>query len=101
MRRLLARLRDNRNNVKSSNKEGKTEKSTGCKMYMDTNKTNTEAVMLRESRISSTKEGTGTSMTKTVATAAAGTIQSLEDLSRCGIGLEAVAIRIFASLQEG
>src|SRR5208337_739217 len=83
IRRLLARLRDKRNNVKSSNKDGKTEKSTGRKMYMDTNKTSTPAVMLTERRISSTKEGTGTSMTKTVATAAAGTTQSLDDFSVC------------------
>jgi hypothetical protein len=53
--------------------------------------------MLKERRISSTKEGTGTSMTKTVATAAAGTTQSLEDCSGCRTGLGAVAIIIFVS----
>jgi hypothetical protein len=89
-------LRDKRNNVKSSNKDGKTEKSTGCKMYIETNKTSTDAVMLKESRISSTKDGTGTSMTKTVATAAAGTIQSLEDFSECRTGLGVVAMVMVA-----
>jgi hypothetical protein len=93
MRRLLARFRDSRNKVNSSNKEGKTEKSIGFKMYIDTNKTSTDAVMLKESKISNTKEGTGTSMTKTVATAAAGTIQSVGDFAG-GRGLSGVAAMI-------
>jgi hypothetical protein len=67
-------------------------------MYIDTNRTSTEAEMLRESRISSTKDGTGTSMTKTVATAAAGTIQSVGDFSECGAFLAADAIIIVSLL---
>ena len=87
-------MRDNRKSVKRSNKDGNTEKSTGFKMYIDTSSTNTEAEMLRESRISRKKEGTGTSMTKTVATAAAGTIQSVGEFSECGAFLAADAIII-------
>jgi hypothetical protein len=48
--------------------------------------------MLKESRMSNTKEGTGTSMTKTVATAAAGTTQSVGDFSGCGVFLRVGAI---------
>jgi 2,3-bisphosphoglycerate-independent phosphoglycerate mutase len=69
-------------------------------MYIDTNRTRTEAEMLMESRISSTKEGTGTSMTKTVATAAAGTIQSVGDFSERGAFLAGDAI-IIVSLLKG
>jgi hypothetical protein len=67
-------------------------------MYIDTNRTRTEAEMLRERRISSTKEGTGTSMTKTVATAAAGTIQSVGDFSERGAFLAGDAIIIVSLL---
>src|SRR5581483_12088309 len=90
--RLLARLRERRNRVRSRSKEGKTENCTGRKMYMETSNTSTEAVMLRDSSTSSRNDGRGTSMTKTVATADAGMIQSLAELPAGFGGLGLVAI---------
>jgi len=55
-------------------------------------RTNTEAVMLKASKISSTKLGTGTSITNTMLTAAVGTTQSTVVFKFAGFDLLVVAI---------
>src|SRR5882757_5878888 len=99
IRRLLARLRERRNRVINKSKLGKTENCAGRRICTAVRRTSTEAVMLNASMMSSRKLGIGTSMTKTMLTAAAGTIQSIEDFL-ASFGLVRVAIIAFQSLPD-
>src|SRR5947209_9771784 len=97
MRRLLARLSDRRNRVISKSRLGKTENCAGRRIWTAVRNTRTDAVMLNASIMSRRKLGIGTSITKTMLTAAAGTIQSTVDRIPC-FGLVIVAIIAFQLL---
>src|SRR5512136_863828 len=70
--RLAAMFRESRNKVMTSNKEGKTEKLTGCWIYMEAIRMITERVMSREMRKSNNSGGRGTIITAMMQTTAIG-----------------------------
>jgi hypothetical protein len=76
MRRVDARSSDSRIKVNNKIKLGKTENSTGRRIWIAVSNTSTEAVILNVSNRSSTKLGNGTSMTNTRATAPVGITHS-------------------------
>src|SRR5665213_666190 len=80
IRRVAARSSERRSRVSSKSRLGKTENSTGLRICTAVSRTSTEAVMLTVNSRSIRKLGSGTSMTKTIETAANGTTHSPDAL---------------------
>src|SRR5882757_9471863 len=84
MRLVLARSSDKRSKVSNRIRLGNTENCTGRNTWIAVNSTSMDAVILTVSNRSRMKLGKGTSITKTMETAAMGAIQS-PDLRRSAI----------------
>lgn len=75
IRREVATFKASLNRVVSSKRLGNEVNFTGSIMYIETNKTTTEIIKLKLIKTSSKNDGNGISKTKSMTTAAIGTVK--------------------------